>query len=106
MIDQKKKRRAVRLIIAQSIMTVSALCMVVFFVFWAMGYTINKSGKIEQNGLIHIITSPPGTTVSVDGKRGIVRTGTSKMLSPGNYEIVITKSGYKTWKNKIEVKSG
>lgn len=106
MIDQKKKRRAVRLIIAQSIMTVSALCMVVFFVFWAMGYTINKSGKIEQNGLIHIITNPPGTTVFVDGKKGIVRTGTSKMLSPGNYEIVITKSGYKTWKNNIEVKPG
>lgn len=102
----KKKKRFIKLIIAEFFMVTMVLILTVFFVLWAMGYKINSRGQLEQNGLIHVISSPANSNVIVDSQQNFMRIGSSKLISAGKHKISVEKEGFTTWQKEIEVKSG
>lgn len=104
--DKKRKRRLMKLIGAQVVMVVAALVTMVFFVFWAMGYKLNKEWQLEQNGLIHVVSSPSGAEVSVDGQRNFMRSGISKMASAGVHRVRVEKNGFMAWEKDVSVRAG
>lgn len=106
MYSERKKKQIIRLIFVEFIMVISMLFLVVFFVFWAMGYKINKEGKIEQNGLVHLISNPNNAEILVDGKKDGFKVDASKITKVGLREFTVKKNGYEEWKKNIEVKPG
>ena len=105
-IESRKKKQFLKVIFIEFIMVVSVCFLVIFFIFWAMGYKINKNGRLEQNGLIHVITSPSGVNVKVDDTENFLRAGVSKTLSAGQHQVTISKDGFHSWQKRINIRQG
>ena len=94
-------------------MFLSIICLVFFLTLIVTGYSFNlrKLGTeeefIERTGLVQISSVPSGATIEIDGGTPLLlRTNSSKALSVGEHEIVLTKDGYDSWRKKIETKEG
>ncbi|MBR1939464.1 PEGA domain-containing protein [Candidatus Saccharibacteria bacterium] len=106
--DRKKSKKIqnIRIILTNAFMTISVLVIVFVLILIAQGYSISHDGNIQQSGLIQIDSTPRGANVKIDGETQLSRTKIGKMLSPGNHDFVISKSGYDTWHSTATVFSG
>ena len=84
------------------IATVAALALIV------SGYWLNSDFKVERNGMLQISSVPTGADVTIDGETSswLQRTNTSKVLSSGDHEIILSKDGYDTWSRTINISEG
>ncbi len=55
---------------------------------------------------IKVSSNPPGAMVAVDGKERGATPVTVSDLPPGNHEIVVSREGYKSRRETVEVKKG
>ena len=105
--NKKRKQRALRVAITNIFMGISVVAIVFVLMFIAMGYSFNnKSGELEQSGLVQIDSEPSGATVEIDGTTQFSHTEMNKMLSPGVHHLVVSKSGYDIWKKDLSVDTG
>lgn len=104
--EEKKRRQLVRVIIAEIGMVLSVLLIVIVAIMAAMGFFITDGGKIEQSGLMQIHSMPTGATVELDGATLFSRTNLSRTMSAGAHHLRISRAGYDTWENDLEMYSG
>ncbi len=106
--DRKKakKLQATRVVMTNIFMGLSVVAIVFILMLIAMGFSFNESGNLEQSGLLQLSSHPSGATVEVDGETLFSRTEISKMLSAGEHQVKVTKSGYDTWETNIRVDAG
>lgn len=104
--EEKKKRQLIRVIIAETGMVLSVIAIVVVAIMLAMGFFISGDGQIEQSGLMQIHSLPTGATVELDGATLFSRTNLSKTMPAGTHHLKISKDGYDTWENDVEMYSG
>jgi len=72
--------------------------------FWARGYRFNiQKGSIEPQGLLVAKSNPDGAELYINGELKSA-TNITLSLSPGNYDVKITKSGYSEWSKRITIK--
>jgi hypothetical protein len=88
-------------------MTIAVAALVTFLVFVMLGYRFNRdTSTIEQGGLVQFATSPTNANVTI-GKAKLSDTTPSKItVNPGNYNVAMSRTGYKEWKKNVDVKSG
>lgn len=75
----------------------------ILIVFFARGYRVNLETKdLKSTGLLVATSFPDGASVYIDGK---LKTATNNTinLSPGEYNVKITKEGYIPWEKKLKV---
>ncbi len=101
-----KKIRNARVIMTNIFMGLSVVAIVFVLMLFAMGFSFNENGSLEQSGLIQISSHPGGATVEIDGKSQFGHTAINKMLSSGEHHIKITKSGYDTWEKDVRIDAG
>ena len=101
-----KKIRNARVIMTNIFMGLSVVAIVFVLMLFAMGFSFNENGSLEQSGLLQISSHPSGATVEIDGKSQFGRTTINKMLSSGEHHIRITKSGYDTWEKDVRIDAG
>lgn len=106
--DRKKakKLQATRVVMTNIFMGLSVIAIVFILMLVAMGFSFNENGSLEQSGLLQLSSHPSGATVEVDGETLFSRTEISKMLSAGEHQVKVTKSGYDTWETNIRVDAG
>lgn len=102
----KKKLQNARILITNILLGISVVGIVFILMLIAMGYSFNENGGLEQSGLIQISSSPKGATVEIDNETQFGRTDINKMLSAGDHQVKITKSGYDTWERTVKVDAG
>lgn len=103
---KSKKFRNLRVIATNIFMCISVIVIVFILMMIAMGFTFTESGKLEQAGLIQIVSYPSDASVSIDGDAQFGHTEFSKMLSSGSHQIKITKPGYDSWNKDQKIDAG
>ena len=74
-----------------------------FAIRWAQGdFRIDESSSLlaRETGLLHATSNPKGAEVYIDGKLASV-TDNTIYLSPGEYDVKISKDGYSSWHKHI-----
>jgi len=74
--------------------------------FYLQGFRYNsEKGKIERTGAIMATAQPIGSNIVINGSVQKENTpSTVQPLQPGNYEIIIRRDSYQTWRKNLEVK--
>jgi hypothetical protein len=76
----------------------------IILVAFAKGYSYDfKTNRFIVNGLVIFRSNPEGATIFVEGKDSRRRTPYRTTLEAGAYNFEIFKSGYKTWRKRLEV---
>lgn len=105
--ERAKRRQSLKVIISETIMVLSVICIVTVLAFLVSGYWINSDFKIERQGLLQISSIPIGADVHIDNESSwLQRTSTSKVLSSGEHTITLTKDGYDSWSKTIKISEG
>jgi hypothetical protein len=76
-----------------------------FAIRWAQGdfrLDQNQGQLANETGLLHATSTPKGAEVYIDGNLTSV-TDNTVYLAPGEYEIIISKDGYSSWKKTVKV---
>lgn len=95
-----------RLLLAAFILIFSVLSPLI--ILYASGYRYNtRLGKIEQVGLLSLSTVQTDTTAFVGGQSFPVKKDLLlSTLQPREYEITLTKEGYKPWVKQLSIEEG
>lgn len=104
--EEKKRRQMIRVIIAEVGMVLSVIAIVVVAIMLAMGFFISGNGQIEQSGLMQIHSLPTGATVELDGSTLFSRTNLSRTMPAGTHHLKLSRDGYDSWENDVEMYSG
>ena len=105
--EKRARRKNLRLIVTEALMVLTVVVTVTILALIVSGYWLNSSFEVERQGMLQISSVPTDATVSVDGESPwFQRTNTSKVLTSGDHEIVLTKNGYDSWSKKITIKEG
>lgn len=107
-IKKRRKKRAIKVFITESLMVVAVICLVVLTTMIATGYNVKPSddGLIERTGLVAIQTIPTGANIAIDGEEIFGWTNLSRSMTQGEHEIKLYKDGYGSWMKKINVTAG
>ena len=106
-LEKRARRQSLRVIISEVIMVLTVAITVIVLAFVVSGYWLNADFKVERQGMLQINSIPSGAKVAVDGDAPwFQRTNTSKILSSGEHEVVLTKDGYDTWSKTVNISEG
>lgn len=104
---QKTKRiRSARVIATNIFMGIAVVAIVAVLMLIAMGFSFNEKGNLEQSGLLQIASQPGRATVEIDGNQLLSLTEVNKMVSSGEHDIKVSKSGFDTWSKHINLSAG
>lgn len=93
-----------RYILFRLLLIIVFIGILVGLVSYARGYRINtQTGKIGPTGILLATSAPDGARIFVNGKF-MGATNQNISLSPGYYDVEISKEGYTTWKSNLSVK--
>lgn len=105
-LDPKRQRaHTIRLIVGYILLGIVILIGTVILLYQAYGFTLNDQGKIIQNGLVFVSSSPAGGKVLIDGVQKTT-TNTRLELPSGSYGMQVARDGYGIWKRTITVEGG
>lgn len=106
-LEKRARRQSLRVIISESIMVITVILTVIILALIVSGYWLNSDFKVERQGMLQINSIPTGANITVDGDSPwFQRTNTSKILSSGKHEVVLSKDGYDTWSKTVNIREG
>ncbi|KKU12215.1 MAG: PEGA domain protein [Candidatus Woesebacteria bacterium GW2011_GWA1_45_8] len=83
----------------------TALVLTVGVILYARGYRPNlKEKSLEPTGIVSIKSLPDGGEVLINGEKKGTTNLDIQNLSPGKYEVKISKEGFSTWSKEVLVK--
>jgi hypothetical protein len=102
-----KRRQLITRIIVYSLMTLGVVLLVTLLVFIMLGYRFNRdTSSIQQGGLVQFASRPIDASVTI-GKAKLGDLTPSKItVNPGNYDVKMSKTGYRDWMKNVDVQSG
>lgn len=106
-LEKRARRQSLKIIVSEFIMVITVIITVVILAFLVSGYWLGSGFKVERQGMLQIYSTPTGANVAVDGDAPwYQRTNTSKVLSSGEHEIILTKDGYDSWRKTVSINEG
>ena len=105
--EQRIRRQGLKVIVSEILMVITVIITVIILAFLVSGYWLGSDFKVERQGMLQIYSMPTGANVAVDGDAPwFQRTNTSKVLSSGEHEVVLTKDGYDSWSKTVNINEG
>lgn len=96
-----------RRIIMTIIMAIIVLAGVAVLTAFSLGYEYSeKDGTIEQGGILQLGSKPSGATVTINGSQYGSRTTTKLVSQPGEYNVAMDRTGYRTWQKTVPIQAG
>ncbi len=90
-----------------SAMTTGVVLLVTFLVFIMLGYRFNRdTSSIQQGGLVQFASRPDNAKVSIGNANLTDLTPSKITVNPGNYDVRITRDGYKNWAKNVDIRAG
>lgn len=106
-LEKRARRQSLKIIASEIIMVITVIITVIILAFLVSGYWLGSDFKVERQGMLQIYSTPTGANVAVDGDAPwFQRTNTSKVLTSGEHEIVLTKDGYDSWSRTVNITEG
>ena len=111
--EKIEKRRHIRLIVTEILMSLSVLLLVGFLTLVVLGYSFNLRGLsgggevVERSGLVQVSSIPTGAAIFIDGESPLLlNTNASRTMLSGEHEIALKREGFSEWKKTIKVTEG
>lgn len=105
-LDPKKSRaNTIRLIVGYVLMSIALILATYVLISLASGFGV-KQGKVIQNGLVFISSSPASASIYLNGKLNDARSNARLILPAATYTLKITKEGYRDWQRALTVEGG
>lgn len=105
-LDPKQQHaHKVRLIVGYFLLGIAILCGTVILLYLTYGFSLNDDGKIIQNGLIFVSSTPSGSKLYVNGRPN-ASTNARLTLPTGTYTLQVERTGYRTWERAVTVEGG
>ena len=103
-----KKRRALQWRIVRYIIMVSTIfAIVTFSVLILLGYRLNRTtGVIQQGGLVQFVSEPTKASVTIGSAKLLDKTPSKITVNPGEYLVKMEKDGYQLWQKNVAIKAG
>jgi|GEM_PF-3295854 len=103
-----KKRRALQWRIVRYIIMVSTIfAIVTFSVLVLLGYRLNRTtGVIQQGGLVQFVSEPTKASVTIGSAKLMDKTPSKITVNPGEYLVKMEKDGYQLWQKNVSIKAG
>lgn len=104
--DPKRRRRHdVMLLVGYVLVGCAILLITVILLFVAYGFGV-KNGRVIQNGLLFISSTPNPAQIYMDGTHYPGSTNTKLVLQAGTYAFDLKRTGYRDWQRSIVVEGG
>jgi hypothetical protein len=88
-------------------MTIGVALLVTFLVFIMLGYRFNRAtSTIEQGGLVQFASRPTDANVTIGKARLSDATPSKITVNPGNYDALMERDGYQSWRKNVNVRAG
>jgi len=100
---QKQRKQRYIFGIGYALIAVAILIATVILLYLAYGFGFGKNGQIIQNGLVFLSTQPSPATIYVNGEPIKKKTDSRVQLPAGDYDIKLTRPGYRDWERSITV---
>jgi len=78
-------------------------------ILYALGYIFTPKAEegFAKTGLMHFETLPTGASISISNKRYVEKTpSTVRNLLAGVYDVKLSRTGYRSWNQKIKITPG
>lgn len=110
---RKKIARRKRLIVSYALMALVVVSGTAVVILSSLGYGVNtKTGKVVQNGLVFVNSTPAGAKIFVNGKdtqkmtsSRLILSGSTRLIFPsGDYTLSLQEDGYRQWQRSFSLK--
>ena len=107
---KKRKAHTRRLFIGYGLMTVAIGLGAVILLYVALGFGVDRSGNLFQNGIVFLASSPDQAQVKISNKAKTfsetVVTSDRLNLKSDLYKFQFLKKGYRPWERTLELRGG
>jgi hypothetical protein len=105
-LDPKKSRaRTIRLYIGYFLIAIALFLAAVVLFYLASGFGV-KQGKVIQNGLVFVSSSPSGADIYLNGSKQNDVSNARLILQSGTYTMRLSREGYRDWQRAVTVEGG
>ncbi|HET7302319.1 MAG TPA: PEGA domain-containing protein [Candidatus Saccharimonadales bacterium] len=103
---KKQKAHNVRLIVGYVLIGIALALTTVILLYKAYGFDFDRQGRVIQNGLVFMSSTPNPAQVYINGEKYKNDTNVRISLASGQYTFELRKAGYLPWKRAITVEGG
>jgi PEGA domain len=104
---KRKKTHKIRLFLGYFLVAVAVAFGTLILLFQSYGYDLDrKTGKLIQNGLMFVSSTPDNVNVYLNGELNKSQTDTKLTIPAGQYIVELKKDGYRDWKRSISLEGG
>lgn len=101
-----RKNTIVKTIIFQITASIIIILIALFLILYVQGYRVDwNNWKLIQKGVMVLFTEPDPDRIVINGEEQEVDDEFALSLTPGHYEILITKENYSSWTRTLNVGS-
>lgn len=101
------KQKIARLVAIYTGMTLLVISIVTVILLFVLGFRFDtNNGQLEQFAFLKFNSVPSGATVTIDGKVVDSQTPNKASVPEGQYEVVMWRDGYESWRKTVDVKAG
>ncbi len=107
----KKRAHTIRLYIGYALMAIAITMCTIIVLYSSFGYGVDRhTGKIIQNGLVFLASSPSGAKIDLTDQNGghLPESSTNARitLQAAKYSVTLSKDGYRNWQRSFEIDGG
>lgn len=105
--EAAEKRHRIMLFVGYGLLSIAIAIGLLLLIYRSWyGYSLTMDGKVEQSGLVFFSSSPSGATITANGKLLSNKTNARISLQNGQYNVVLSLQGYRSWSHEIDVQGG
>lgn len=102
-----KRKELIRRIAVYSLMTTTVIVVVTVAIFIILGYRFSgQSNTLEQGGLVQFESQPTNASIKIGNAQLARKTNTKITVNPGDYNVTISRDGYRNWTKRAPVTAG
>ncbi len=106
-LDPKKQRaHTIRILVGYVLIAIALVLTTIVLLYQAYGFGVDRNGKVIQNGLVFVSSTPNPATVYINGKKNDNNTNARLLLSSGQYTFSLQRDGYREWKRAVSIEGG
>jgi len=105
-LDPKQQRaHGIRLMVGYVLVAIALTLATVIIFYQANGFGV-KAGKVIQNGLVYVSSTPGDASIYLNGEEYNDNTDSRMVLQAGTYTMRLSRDGYRDWQRALTVEGG
>jgi len=103
---RKQFQHRIILLVGYVCVAVAIVIATLILLYQAYGFGLGKNGTVIQNGLVFLSSQPNPAKIYLDNKLYSTQTNARLVLPAGNYNVRLSRTGYRDWRRTIDLLGG